>query len=221
MRSGLSRRRLAILAVLLLVLAGYRTVFSASDLMPVYIIFTEEAGFSEASKTEILTLLRLDARDRHVKVMREADAEIVTDLDRIRQRIDTVGDNVDNGLLFVPLSAPTADSKKLLRASLEEAYGGTGCRLAEALRQTVPVVSAELYSPDAVISAHDACTQACPEPRVSEPVHDQIHDDVVYFDDNFRGMGLLVRSVDRDVFARFGDALDDLAPRMAETACEA
>ncbi|MCV2874196.1 hypothetical protein OEZ71_18010 [Defluviimonas sp. WL0050] len=161
MWSGLTRPSLVILTVLLIVLVGYRAIFSASDLMPVYVILSEEAGFPEARKTEILTLLGLDKRDRHVHVIREADAAIVTDLDRIGQRIDTIHDEENNDLLFVRLSAPTADSKKLLRASLEEAYVGTGCRMAEALRQTVPVVSTDFYSPEAGISARDTCKQ-CP-----------------------------------------------------------
>jgi hypothetical protein len=214
MRGGAARWRLTVLAILLLAFIGYRVFSPAPAPLPVYVILSEESGFSPAQTSEILDLLRLDADDSHVHVIDEGDAAIISDLDDIQERLDAIGDDGHNGLMFVSLGAPTADNKKRLRASVVKASGDNGCQRMNSLARIVPIVTSELYAPN----TGSACARDCTDLRDEDPAFDQIRDDVVYFEDNFGGIGFLVRDVDRRVLTGFGEALMQLKPlRHGET----
>jgi hypothetical protein len=109
-----------------------------------------------------------------------AQASLFSELKDILIKQDDTAPAVEYILVFLP--EPTTDSKKALRRKVEDEFHGADRQIV--LRKIVAVIS-PFRNTKATTSSESA------EPLASnDPVRDQFADDLIYFQDNFIGVGL-------------------------------
>ena len=194
----------------------------------VTLVFEDYSGSAEMSHkisafvNKLSDNLSAEERDYKLNIMLDMDLQAhknttpFSDLEAI-----LLGKNKD-GLakvehVFVFLQAPTTDAKKILRRMIEDQFRGPDRR--QVLRKIVPVISA---------AGHDK------DPRGP---FTQFEDDLIYFQDNFYGVGLWPLPLDSDpgvetVKAKIielytdsngdnhiGDLVDQFIPELCQFAC--
>jgi len=117
-------------------------------------------------KLNIMLSMNLD------KDLGENNRKLFKELGSILKKDSGLIDNV-----YLYLQEPTTDSKKKLRQIVEDAFKGENRRTV--LRKIVPIISLPNNFNEVYIE---------PNPPVNTP--DQFEDDLIYFQDNFAGVGL-------------------------------
>ncbi len=155
----------------------------------VTVVFEKYTGATEMSRkitafiNALSEKLSTEKHDFKINIMLDMDLNAqkhkraFSDLEVILLGSDAVPAKVEH--LFVFLQAPTTDAKKNLRRIIEDQFRGAGRK--QVLRKIVPVISA---------AGHDK------DPRGA---YSQFTDDLIYFQDNFAGVGLWPLPLDSDV----------------------
>ncbi len=155
----------------------------------VTVVFEKYTGATEKSHkiTDFINALseklNTDKHDFKINIMLDMDLDALkhkmafSDLEAILLDSDAAPAKVEH--LFVFLQAPTTDAKKNLRRMIEDQFRGADRK--QVLRKIVPVISA---------AGHDK------DPRGA---YSQFTDDLIYFQDNFAGVGLWPLPLDSDV----------------------
>jgi hypothetical protein len=129
-------------------------------------------GVSKDYDLNIMLSLSLDNNDEAAHAFKQFQ-EIIPETEKVEA--ETVN------LFLVFLEEPTTDTKKKLRVEIEKVFKGIQRR--NILRKIVPIISPDVHNLN------------------SSSVHNQFYDDLVYFQDNFAGVGFWPLPMSQDIGA--------------------
>lgn len=177
---------------LLVILATAKNFFTRAELsIPVFLIYSMNSDLGETEKEKLRSLLRLDPSDNNFHELEERDTLIIKDIPSLLTQLDnTSGANFQGWHLF-KLDTPYAFHKKDLRQILEESF--TGERRAEALRSVIVVLDLDVRYPNTTQDSQDK----------------HFEDNLIFIQDNFGGIGLLVSVIEETRLRNYGNAIQD------------
>ena len=157
--------------------------------IPVYMILTLESELKETNGKEPQSWLSIISKDNNFKIVREDAVPIIKDIPDLLARLDSaLKDGPMNEYLF-KIEKPTSVNKKALRREIENNFHGIERQMA--LRSVIAVIELESPNPN--------------DPYVREYL--QFKDDLNYFQDNFGGVGLLVKNIEKRILENYGDII--------------
>ena len=153
--------------------------------IPIYLIYSSESEFGETDKEKIQGWLGLESKDSELKILDEGADQILATTTRLLTQLERgLKEGAMKKQLF-SLAQPYSVNKKILRRDIETKFSGSD-RI-DALRNVIVVIG--LKEPD---------TNNLYELHLK-----QFKDDLVYIEDNFGGVGLLIHNMELKYFERY------------------
>ena len=173
------------LAVFIVITITMHWPSSPNFAIPIYLIYSSESEFGETDKEKIRGWLGLESKDSELKILDEGADQILATTTRLLTQLERgLKEGAMKKQLF-SLAQPYSVNKKILRRDIETKFSGSD-RI-DALRSVIVVIG--LKEPD---------TNNLYELHLK-----QFKDDLVYIEDNFGGVGLLIHNMELKYFERY------------------
>ena len=188
---GLSKVAIASSALLILTIFAISFMSSPRLSAPVYLIFSSESNLDEKNRKEVRKWLGLHSYISDVELVREDTTQIIIDTPDLLAQLEhnnELKDGVVSYYLF-KIDNPIRKNKKILRKEIETKFHGLERK--NNLRKIIAVIELEV-----------------PETNdTHEPNYRQFEDNLIYFQDNFGGVGLLINNVEINVISNYGEII--------------